>query len=218
MSIAWRAMTALEGGRPRKRALLLAAAALVALLVWSGLHPHDRLTWLMEVMPVMIALPLMAATYRRMPLTTLLYLLIFVHACVLMLGGAYTYARVPLGFEIAQWLGLERNPYDRIGHLFQGLVPVMVAREILLRGDYVRGRRMLAFICIAIVLAVSACYELIEWAAALIMGQGAEQFLGTQGDVWDTQWDMFCALIGASVALALFSALHERQIKALARP
>ena len=211
-------MSAVEHGRPREGVLLFAAATLVALLVWSGLHPHDRLTWLMEVMPVMLALPLMAVTYRRMPLTTLLYMLIFAHACVLMLGGAYTYARVPLGFEIAQWLGLERNPYDRIGHLFQGLVPVMVAREILLRGDYVRGRRMLAFICIAIVLAVSACYELIEWAAALIMGQGAEQFLGTQGDVWDTQWDMFCALIGASAALLLFSALHERQIEALERP
>lgn len=202
----------------RERVLLCTALAVIVLLVWSGLHPYDRLTWMMEVLPVMVALPLMAATYRRLPLTSLLYALVFAHACVLMLGGAYTYARVPLGFEIAQWLGLQRNPYDRIGHLFQGFVPVMVAREILLRGDYVRGRRMLAFICIAIVLAVSASYELIEWAAALILGQGADQFLGTQGDMWDTQWDMFCALIGASVALALLSGVHDRQMAALRRP
>lgn len=200
---------------PRERGLAAMAAALVALLAWSGIAPYDRLTWVMEVMPVMLALPLMIATCRRLPLTTLLYVLIFAHACVLMLGGAYSYARVPLGFAIAEWLGLERNPYDRIGHLFQGFVPVMVAREILLRGDYVRGRRMLAFVCIAIVLAVSASYELIEWAAALILGQGADQFLGTQGDVWDTQWDMFCALLGACAALLLLTRLHDRQLAAI---
>jgi len=204
-----------NAGGAREPGLLLAAAALVGLLVWSGLQPYDRLTWAMEVLPVMIALPLMLATYRRLPLTTLLYTLVFAHACVLMLGGAYTYARVPLGFELAAWLDVERNPYDRIGHLFQGFVPVMVAREILLRGDYVRGRRMLAFICLAIVLAVSASYELIEWAAAVVMGQGAEQFLGTQGDVWDTQWDMFCALLGAVAALLLLSGLQDRQMAAM---
>lgn len=202
----------------RERKLLCAAAALLALLAWSGVAPYDRLTWLMEVLPVIIALPLMLGTYRRLPLTSLLYILIFVHACVLMLGGAYTYARVPLGLQLAEYLDLERNPYDRIGHLAQGWVPVMVAREILLRGAYVRGRRMLAFICIAIVLAISASYELIEWAAAVVLGQGAEQFLGTQGDVWDTQWDMFCALLGASGALVLLSGLHDRQLRAMSPP
>ncbi len=200
----------------RERKLLCAAAALLALLAWSGFAPYDRQTWLMEVLPIMVALPLLLFSYRRLPLTNLLYTLIFVHACVLMLGGAYTYARVPLGFQLAEYLDLERNPYDRIGHLVQGFVPVMVAREILLRGAYVRGRRMLAFICIAIVLAISASYELIEWAAAMILGQGAEQFLGTQGDVWDTQWDMFCALLGASGALLLLSGLHDRQLRAIA--
>ena len=198
----------------RERWLWAAVAALLALLVWSGVVAKDRATWLMEVMPVMLALPLMMASYRRMPLTSLLYFLIFAHACVLMLGGAYTYARVPLGFQLAEWLHLERNPYDRIGHLFQGFVPVMVAREILLRGAYVRGRRMLHFLCVAIVLAISASYELIEWAAAMILGLGAEQFLGTQGDVWDTQWDMFCALLGASAALLLLTRLHDRQLAA----
>lgn len=199
----------------RERWLLAAAAALAALLVWSGLAPYDRQTWVMEVLPIMIALPIMILCYRRLPLTTLLYVLIFMHGLVLMLGGAYTYARVPLGFQLQDWLQLERNPYDRIGHLFQGFVPVMVAREILIRGDYVRGPRMLVFVCICMVLAVSASYELIEWAAALALGQGADQFLGTQGDVWDTQWDMFCALLGAMSALLLLSRVQDRQIARL---
>ena len=199
----------------RERWLLAAAAALAALLVWSGWAPYDRQTWVMEVLPIMIALPIMILCYRRLPLTTLLYVLIFMHGLVLMLGGAYTYARVPLGFQLQDWLQLERNPYDRIGHLFQGFVPVMVAREILIRGDYVRGPRMLVFVCICMVLAVSASYELIEWAAALALGQGADQFLGTQGDVWDTQWDMFCALLGAMSALLLLSRVQDRQIARL---
>lgn len=196
----------------RETRLFGLAAVLVALLLWSGYQPYDRLTWVMEVMPVMVALPLMIWSYRRLPLTSLLYGLIFLHAIVLMVGGAYTYARVPFGFQLADWLGWSRNPYDRIGHLLQGFVPVMVAREILLRGDYVRGRAMLAFVCIAIVLAISASYELIEWGAAVVLGQGADQFLGTQGDVWDTQWDMFCALLGAGAALGLLSGLHDRQL------
>ena len=199
----------------RERWLLAAAAALAALLVWSGWAPYDRQTWVMEVLPIMIALPIMILCYRRLPLTTLLYVLIFMHGLVLMLGGAYTYARVPLGFQLQDWLQLERNPYDRIGHLFQGFVPVMVAREILKRGDYVRGPRMLVFVCICMVLAVSASYELIEWATALALGQGADQFLGTQGDVWDTQWDMFCALLGAMSALLLLSRVQDRQIARL---
>jgi putative membrane protein len=144
-----------------------------------------------------------------------LYIGIFVHAIVLMVGGAYTYARVPLGFELQEWLGLARNPYDKIGHFLQGFVPALAAREILLRGDFVRGARMLAFLVICVVMAISATYELIEWAAALAMGQGADEFLGTQGDVWDTQSDMFCALLGAVAALLLLSRMHDRQIRAL---
>jgi putative membrane protein len=194
------------------KALVAASIALLALLVLSGVSPYDRTTWALEVFPVVVALPVLWLTYGRFPLTTLLYACIFVHASVLMLGGTYTYARVPLGFEIASVLDLERNPYDRIGHFFQGFVPALVAREILIRGDYVRGRKMLVFIVVCIVLAISASYELLEWAAALALGQGADEFLGTQGDPWDTQNDMFCALIGAVTALLFLSRFHDRQI------
>ena len=155
--------------------------------------------------PVLLAAPIIAITWRRFPLTTLLCVLIALHALVLILGGAYTYARVPLGFWIQELLGLERNPYDRIGHLMQGFVPAMLAREILLRGGYVNGRRMLAFLAMCVALAFSAFYELIEWWAALALGAGATDFLGTQGDVWDTQADMFCAFVGAVAALLLLS-------------
>lgn len=206
-------------GQPaRERALLGAALALLALLTWSGVRPYDRATWLMEVLPVMLVLPLLGFTMRRYPLTTLLYVGIFVHACVLMLGGAHTYARVPLGFQLAEVLGLTRNPYDKIGHFFQGFVPALAAREILLRGGYVRGRRMVAFLVVCVVLAISATYEFIEWGAALALGQGADEFLGTQGDPWDTQSDMFFALIGAVAALALLSRLHDRQLRRLVSP
>ena len=196
--------------------VLPAGSVLVlALLLRSGLRPHDRVTWWLEVAPVLIVLPLLWATARRFPLTTLLYLGIFVHAGVLMLGGAYTYARVPLRFQLQEWLGLQRNPYDRIGHFFQGFVPALAVREILLRHEVVQGRRMLAFLVLCVVLAISASYELIEWAAALALGQGADEFLGTQGDPWDTQSDMFCALLGAATALLLLSRTHDRQIAAL---
>jgi putative membrane protein len=199
----------------RTRRLVEALVALLALLALSGWRPYDRATWWMEVAPIFVALPVLGFTYRRYPLTTLLYVCIFAHACVLMMGGAYTYARVPLGFQIQEWLDLSRNPYDRIGHFFQGFVPALVAREILLRGRYIRGRRMLAFLVICIVLAVSATYEFVEWGAALALGQGADAFLGTQGDVWDTQSDMFFALIGGLAALTLFSRLHDRQMERL---
>ncbi|CAN7501532.1 DUF2238 domain-containing protein [Rhizobacter sp. LjRoot28] len=192
--------------------LACAAVVLASLLVWSGWRPFDRATWLLEVLPVLVAVPLLGATYRRYPLTRLLYVGIFLHALVLMLGGAYTYARVPLGFELAEWFGLQRNPYDKIGHFFQGFVPALVTREILLRGEHVAGPRMRAFLVICVVLAISASYEFIEWGAALAMGQGADEFLGTQGDPWDTQSDMFLALIGAVAALALFSRWHDRQL------
>ena len=191
---------------------LLLLLLLLVLLIISGIAPYDRTTWVLEIFPIVIALPILIASYKNYPLTNLLYGLIFLHACVLMLGGAYSYARVPLGFSLQDWLHLARNPYDRIGHLFQGLVPAMVAREILIRGSYVQGKKMLAFVVVSIVLAISASYELIEWAAAVILGQGADEFLGTQGDQWDTQSDMFCALIGSLVALALLSRWHDRAL------
>ena len=198
---------------PPTRLVVAGIAILLVLLVWSGWQPHDRGTWLMEVAPVLIVLPILYASHRRYPLTTLLYVCIFVHALVLMLGGAYTYARVPLGFELQNWLGLARNPYDRIGHFFQGFVPALAAREVLIRGSYRLGRKMLAFLVICIVLAISASYELIEWGAAVALGQGAEDFLGTQGDIWDTQSDMLMALIGAIASLVLLSGLHDRQLR-----
>ena len=200
---------------PRTRTLVAASLAIVGLLALSGLRPYDRLTWALEVFPVVIALPVLWATYRRFPLTTLLYACIFLHAVVLIVGGTYTYARVPLGAYLAEVLDLSRNPYDKIGHFFQGFVPALVAREILIRGEYVRGRAMLAFIVVCIVLAVSATYELIEWGAALAIGQGADEFLGTQGDPWDTQSDMFLALTGAIAALLVFARLQDRQIRSL---
>jgi len=201
--------------RRRRKRLAIAAIALIALLALSGVRPYDRLTWLMEVAPVLIALPILAMTYERFPLTTLLYVCIFVHAVVLMVGGLYTYARVPLGFHVAELLGLQRNPYDKLGHFLQGFVPALVAREILLRLDYVRRGRMLGFIAVCIALAISALYELVEWWSALALGQGADEFLGTQGDPWDTQSDMFMALLGALVAIVALSQVQDRQIAEL---
>lgn len=188
---------------------------LVILLVISGIQPFDRITWWLEVMPVLIVLPLLFATYKAFPLTAILYVLIFSHAIVLIVGGAYSYARVPLGFEIAQWFSLDRNPYDKLGHFMQGFVPAIAVREILIRKSILAKGKMLSFILICIVLAISASYELIEWAAALSLGQGAEEFLGTQGDEWDTQSDMFFALIGSITALLLLSRWHDRQIAKL---
>lgn len=195
--------------------LIAASIVLIAILALSGIRPYDRPTWLLEVLPVIIALPLLWFSYRRFPLTTLLYVCIFAHALVLILGGTYTYARVPLGFELAEILGLTRNPYDKIGHFFQGLVPALVAREILLRGAYLKRGAMLGFIVLCIALAISASYELIEWAVALLFGDGSVDFLGTQGDPWDAQSDMLLALIGAIAALVLFSRMQDRQIEAL---
>ena len=196
---------------------LALAAITILVLIWSGIAPYDRVTWWLEVAPVLVALPLLAATYRNFRLTDLLYALIAVHCVVLMVGGAYTYARVPFGFDLQHWLGLARNPYDRIGHFAQGFIPAMIAREILLRGGYVARGKMLAFLVICIVLAISATYELIEWAAAVALGQGADEFLGTQGDQWDTQSDMFMALLGGTAALLLLSRSHDRQLGALRR-
>ena len=192
------------------------ALILLLILVYTGISTGDHATWLMEVAPVIIIVPLLLITHQRYPLTPLLYTLIFFHAIILMIGGMYTYAKVPIGFEVQEMFGLSRNPYDKLGHFFQGLVPALAAREILVRGGYVQGRKMTAFVVCCIALAISATYELIEWWAALAMGQGADDFLGTQGDPWDTQSDMFCALLGALTTVLALGNLHQRQLMKLA--
>lgn len=199
----------------RTHVLVIGSTLLLLLLALSGMHPFDRTTWLLETFPILIALPVLWASYRRFPLTNLVYGLIFCHAVVLMVGGAYSYARVPLGFEIADLLHLSRNPYDKIGHFFQGFVPALITREIFIRGHYVRAGKMLGFLVVCVVLAISATYELIEWAAAVWLGQGADAFLGTQGDPWDTQSDMFFALIGGVTAMLTLSRLHDKQLVAM---
>ena len=198
-------------GRELRVLLGVGAAALLV----SGIAPHDRLTWLLEVAPILIAVPVLVATARRFPLTPLAYRLIFVHALILMLGGHYTYAEVPLGDWVADALGLARNPYDRLGHLAQGFVPAIVVREILIRRSPLRPGKWLTFLVVCVCLAISAAYELVEWWSALLGGENADAFLGTQGDQWDTQWDMFTALVGAIAALALLGRYHDRQIARL---
>jgi putative membrane protein len=195
---------------------ILVAVAAVG-LVLSGIRPVERVTWWLEVIPVMIAVPLLWATRERFPFTPLVYALVTVHAAILMLGGHYTYAHVPLGFWAQDLFDLARNPYDRLGHFAQGFVPAMVAREILLRRTPLKRGGWLFFIVVCICLAISACYEFVEWWAALIGGGSAEAFLGTQGDVWDTQWDMLLATIGAITSLLLLSRLHDRALRVLGR-
>ena len=191
--------------------LLLLAVAAIGLLA-SGISPHDRLTWLLEVVPVIIAVPLLVFTRPRFPFTGLVYVLIAWHAAVLMLGGHYTYAEVPLGNWVRDALGQARNNYDRLGHFTQGFVPAMVAREILLRRTPLQRGGWLFFLVTATCLAISACYEFIEWWTAVLGGGSAEAFLGTQGDVWDTQWDMFLALCGAIAAQLLLARIHDRAL------
>ena len=190
-------------------------AVVVAVLAWSGVAPHDRLTWLLEVAPVLIGVPVLLATGRRFPLTPLLYTLLAVHACILMVGGKYTYAEVPAGFWVSEALGLARNHYDRLGHFAQGFIPAILARETLVRSSPRRGSRWLPFVVVAFCLAFSAFYEMIEWWTAVLAGASSTAFLGTQGDVWDTQWDMFLALIGAASSLLVLSRAHDRQLARL---
>lgn len=184
----------------------------VTALIASGWRPHDRATWWMEVAPVLIVLPILWAWRRRFRWTDLALTLVTIHGLILMLGGAYSYARVPAGFWVQDWLHLARNPYDRLGHFAQGFVPAIVFREALIRR--VAGARgaVLVLLVLACCLALSAAYELIEFGAALALGQGADEFLGTQGDPWDTQWDMLTCLIGAVAALLTLSRVHDRQI------
>lgn len=193
------------------------AVVLPALLL-SGIGPYDRLTWWLEVAPVLIAVPVLLATFRRFPLTPLLYGLIALHALILMYGGHYTYARTPLGFWVQDLLDLSRNHYDRIGHVAQGFVPAIAAREVLLRASPLGPRGWLPFLVVCVCLAISATYEFVEWWTALLAGGAAEDFLATQGDVWDTQWDMFLATCGAIAALAALSPLHDRQLAGVRQP
>ncbi len=183
-----------------------------AVFIWSAIAPKDRFTWLLEVAPALIGLVLLVVTRRRFPLTPLLYGLILAHAVVLMVGGHYTYAEVPLFDGL---FGSERNNYDKLGHFMQGFVPAVLAREILLRLQVVNGRGWLALMVVSICLAFSACYELIEWWVAAATGEGAESFLGTQGYEWDTQSDMALALLGAVSALLTLGRLHDRQLRQL---
>ena len=197
------------------RSLCLVIAANLALLVLSGIHPFDPTTWWLEVAPVLIVWPILLATHRRFPLTPLLIGLIFIHACILLLGGHYSYARVPLGEWMQQAFGLGRNPYDGIGHLAQGFIPAIAARELLLRKTALTRGGWLFTLVTAVCLAISAIYELIEWAAAVGLGQGADEFLGAQGDPWDTQKDMALAWLGAMLAQWLLAGWHERQLQEL---
>jgi len=199
-----------EAGTAWHLAILAITAAILA---WSGWEPRDRFTWMLEVAPVPIAGVLIAIAYPRWRFTPLVLCLVAVHAAILMVGGKYTYAEVPFFNMIRNDFGLARNYYDRIGHFAQGFVPAMVAREILLRRGIVSGRGWLFFLVTCVCLAVSAFYELIEWWVAVASGAAAESFLGTQGDVWDTQWDMFVALCGALAAQLALSRWHDRQLR-----
>ena len=193
-------------------------ALFIAFFLWSAIEPNDRLTWIFEVAPAVIGVVLILLTWNSFRLTTLLYVLILLHMVVLMVGGHYTYAEVPLFDVIKPWFGFERNNYDKLGHFMQGFVPAILAREILLRKKAVNGRGWLGLFVISICLAFSAFYELIEWWAALVVGEDADSFLATQGYIWDTQSDMAWALFGAAMALILLSRYHDRQLAALNTP
>jgi putative membrane protein len=200
-----------DSRRSSRLGVVLLVVGVIA-LVWSRIGAVEPGTWILEVFPIFIGVPLLIVTARRFPLTPLVYCLIFVHALILMLGGHYTYAKVPLGFWMQDAFHLTRNHYDRIGHFAQGFVPAIIAREILLRLSPLRRGGWLFFLVTCVCLSISVSYEFIEWAAALMGGSSAESFLGTQGDVWDTQWDMFMALIGALTAQILLARVQDRQI------
>lgn len=190
-------------------------ALVLAVVVASGIGPKDRLTWWLEVAPILVAVPILVATRRRFPMTPLGYALVAIHAAVLALGGHYTYAEVPPGFWVRDLLGLSRNHYDRLGHLMQGSVPALVVREVLLRTSPLRRGGWLFVLTTAVVLSLSAVYELVEWAAALLLGQGADAFLGMQGDPWDTQWDMFLCFVGGMLSQLSLARVQDRQLARL---
>jgi putative membrane protein len=201
--------------REPKRLLAILGGTFLLALAWSAIGPKDRTVWWLEVLPALIGAVVLLATYWRFRLTPVLYVLIWAHALVLLVGGHYTYAEVPLFDTIRDALDLGRNHYDRVGHFMQGFVPAMIAREILLRVSPLRPGAMLFFLCTCIALAFSAFYEMIEWWVAVASDTGADAFLGTQGDVWDTQWDMFLALCGAVVSQLVLSWLQDRQLRAM---
>lgn len=188
----------------------------LAFCVWSGISPKDtRLTWILETLPFLIALPVMLFTYRRFPLTDLTYTLIAIHAMILMLGGHYSYAKVPLGFWMESWFGWTRNNYDKIGHFMQGFAPTIYVREIVTRTSPLKPGKWLGFISVAVPLAFSALYEIIEWLASLSNPADTEAFLGTQGYIWDTQTDMFLCLIGSVVSLVSLARLHNKYLSGI---
>jgi len=199
-----------------ERYLLSLFTIVVGVIVWSAIHPFDFVTWLLEVFPALAGIGILAATWRRFPLTPLLYTLIALHMIILAVGGHYTYALVPVGDWLRDQFDWSRNHYDRLGHFAQGFVPAMITRELLLRLKVIARPRWLSFLVVSVCMAISAVYELIEWAAALIMRQSSESFLGTQGDVWDTQADMFVCLLGAIVALLTLHRRHDHQLRGLA--
>ena len=194
----------------REPVALLLATALI--LLWSGIAPFDRVTWWLEVAPVLIGALIATLTYSSFRLSPILYRLLFIHGAILMLGGHYTYARVPAGFWVQDLFELSRNHYDRLGHFAQGFVPAILARELLIRLSPLEPGKWLFFLVVCVCLAFSAFYEMVEWWAALLGGRSAESFLGTQGDVWDTQWDMFLALIGATCAQVFLAGAHDRSL------
>ena len=204
------------GSGARLHATLLASFLMI--LVWSGYQPADRFIWILEAFPAMIGAIVLTVVYPRVKLTALVYGLVWLHALVLLVGAHWTYSEVPFFDWLQSEFGLARNYYDRVGHFFQGLVPAMIAREIFIRADVVRGRRWLYFLVCCVVLAISASYEFVEWWVAIATGTAADAFLATQGDVWDTQWDMFLALSGAIVVQPLLGSRHDRQLAKLRKP
>jgi len=199
------------GARTDREPLILLALVGIALII-SGWRPCERITWILESFPVLLAIPPLMITYSRFPLTLLLYRLLFLHALILLLGAHYTYAQVPIGSWVQDLLELRRNHYDRLGHFAQGFIPAILTREILVRWSPLRPGKWLSFFVLCVCLGFSACYELIEWWVALIGGISADSFLGTQGDIWDTQWDMFLALLGAIIAQLTLSRQHDREL------
>jgi putative membrane protein len=205
----------MRSGRESARLLAFLGASFLLVFVWSAIGPKDRTVWWLEVIPALVGLLVLVATYRRFRLTAMLYVLIWMHALVLLVGGHYTYAEVPLFDLIRDGFRLDRNHYDRVGHFMQGFVPALIAREILLRVTLLKAGAMLFFLCTCVALAISAFYELLEWWVAVASQTGAEAFLGTQGDVWDTQWDMFLALCGAVISQLTLGWLQDRQLRAM---
>lgn len=201
-----------EAVKPQPIGLRLLWLAAAVIFVWSAIRPHDYFTWLLEVFPAIIGAAVLALTYRRFRLTPLAYILIALHMIILMVGGHYTYAEVPLGNWIRDQFGLSRNHYDRVGHFAQGFVPAMIAREVLLRLNVLKRGRWLLVIVVSMCLAISALYELLEWIVSALTGSAGDAFLGTQGDVFDTQKDMALALLGAVTALVTLSNFHDEQL------